>query len=114
MSVPNPSVDRQDVATILAVAAAKVQLLDEALAWRRQAPGSPGRQRQIDTLVRQREAIIATLDSLRRSLVAPMVSPPALAGLPSPRPEVGATLLDPRLDRSLDPCRVANRWWAAA
>jgi hypothetical protein len=101
MAVPNTSGDRQDVATILAVAVAKVQLLDEALAWRRQAPYSLSRKRQLDTLMQQRESIAASLDSLRRSLLDPLSTAAVVAGLPSPRPEVATS-------------RLANPWWAAA
>jgi hypothetical protein len=101
MTAPKTSSDRLDVAAILAVAVAKVELLDETLTWRRQAPSSPGRQRQLDALLRQRGAIVATLDSLRLSLIDPMTSASLVAGLPSPRPEVGIG-------------RLANPWWATA
>ncbi len=97
MAILIPTTERQTVAAVVAEAVAKIELLDEALAWRRSSPSSPHLQRHVDRLLRQREAIATALDSLRQSLVDPLSRASAARSLPSPRPELGAT----------------NRWWAA-
>jgi hypothetical protein len=97
MAILIPTTERQTVAAVVAEAVAKIELLDEALAWRRLAPTSPTLQRQVDRLRRQRESILAVLDSLRQSLVDPLTLTALYPSVPAPRPEIGAT----------------NRWWAA-
>jgi len=118
MAVPLSVGSRQCPATIVAAALAKVELLDEAIAWRQLAPYSRVLQEQVDRLRQHRESLLAALDALRRCLGEPVTRAGHLSALPSPRLEPAPR---PRPRSEPVPGRelpsgpqTPHRWWAAA